>query len=55
LWRGSRLEPLEALHAPLSQELGPLAPDTSVHCVPRAREASCRRWNGCFAWGLVAL
>ena len=22
------------------QELGPLAPDTSVHCVPRPREAS---------------
>ena len=40
MWRGSRLEPLEALHAPLSQELGPLAPDTSVHCVPRPREAS---------------
>ena len=24
----------------LSQELGPLAPDTSVYCVPRPREAS---------------
>ena len=39
MWRGSRLAPLEALHAP-PQELGPLAPDTSVHCVPRPREGS---------------
>ena len=39
MWRGSRLDRWRrCMH--LSQELGPLAPDTSVHCVPRPREAS---------------
>ena len=38
-----------------SRKLDPLAPGTSVDCVPRRCEDSCRRWKGRFAWGLVTL
>ena len=39
----------------LLSQLRPLAPGTSVDCLPRRFEASCRRWKGFASWGLVAL
>ena len=54
MWRGSRVEP-QALHAPLSRKLEPLAPGSFRGLRATVSRGFFRRWKRRFAWGLVAL